>query len=154
MFFKNIRKTLKNIFRDALAIYLGLRDPSVPKLAKIVGLASVAYFLLPFDFVPDVIPVIGWLDDLALLPLATMLAGKLVPRSVMARLRDEADFKLMRWGPRIFYSVLAFIVLWIALMGVGGWYIWRDMRRANIENETPFPTWPYENLTPASPTAR
>lgn len=152
--FKNIRKALRNIFRDALAIYLGLRDPTVPRLAKIVGLAAVAYFLLPFDFVPDVVPIIGWLDDLALLPLATILAGKLVPLDVMTRLRSEADLKLMRWGPRIFHSVLAFIVLWIALMGVGGWYIWRDMRRANIENEAPFPAWPYENLTPASETAR
>ena len=67
---------------DTYALYLAARDPRVPRLGKLVVVLVVAYALSPIDLIPDFIPVLGYLDDLLLLPLGIALAIKLMPRDV------------------------------------------------------------------------
>ena len=77
--------------RDVMALWLATRDPRVPWYAKATAACVAAYALSPIDLVPDFVPVLGYLDDLLLLPLGILLAVKLVPPEIMADLRVEAE---------------------------------------------------------------
>jgi uncharacterized membrane protein YkvA (DUF1232 family) len=79
-------RTLK---RDLGALNVACRDPRVPWPAKAVALCVVVYFLSPIDFIPDFIPVLGYLDDLIILPLGIALAIRLVPSPLMAEFRAQ-----------------------------------------------------------------
>lgn len=78
------------IRRDVVALWLAARDLRTPKMAKLVAAAVAAYALSPIDLIPDVIPVLGYLDDLILLPLGIMLAVRLIPPALMAEFRERA----------------------------------------------------------------
>ena len=83
--------------RDVVALYLAARDPRVPWYAKAVALAVAAYAASPIDLIPDFIPVLGFLDELVVLPLGIMLAVRLIPAGIMdehraaAAARGQAD---------------------------------------------------------------
>ena len=77
--------------RDVIALYLATRDPRVRWYARAVAACVAAYALSPIDLIPDFIPVLGYLDELIVLPLGIFLAAKLVPREIMAELRAEAE---------------------------------------------------------------
>lgn len=72
------------------ALWLACRDPRVPRLPKLVAAGVVAYALSPIDLIPDFIPVIGYLDDLLLVPLGLALAVRLIPRDILAEHRATA----------------------------------------------------------------
>jgi uncharacterized membrane protein YkvA (DUF1232 family) len=76
--------------RETYALYLAYRDPRVPWYAKVVAACVVAYAFSPIDLIPDPIPVLGYLDDLVLIPLGIALALKLIPAEVMAECRARA----------------------------------------------------------------
>ncbi|WP_170134846.1 YkvA family protein [Acuticoccus kandeliae] len=76
--------------RDVHALYLAARDPRTPWHAKAVALLVAAYALSPIDLIPDFIPVVGYLDDLLLLPLGIMLAVRLIPPALMDEHRETA----------------------------------------------------------------
>jgi uncharacterized membrane protein YkvA (DUF1232 family) len=77
--------------RDVVALHLAARDPRVPWPAKAVAVCVAAYALSPIDLIPDFIPVLGYLDDLIIVPLGILLALRLVPPDLMAEFRREAD---------------------------------------------------------------
>lgn len=77
--------------RDVLALGLAARDPRVPWPVKALAAATVAYALSPIDLIPDFIPVLGYLDDLVIVPLGIALAIRLIPAEVLADLRRRAD---------------------------------------------------------------
>ena len=77
--------------RDVMALYLATRDPRVPWYAKAVAACVAAYALSPVDLIPDFIPVVGYIDDLILVPLGILLAIKLVPDDVMVELRAKVE---------------------------------------------------------------
>lgn len=79
------------IKRDVTALYLAGRDPRTPWVAKAVAALVVAYALSPIDLIPDFIPVIGYLDDLLIVPLGILLAVRLIPAALMAEFRQSAD---------------------------------------------------------------
>lgn len=108
------------MLRDVIAVFSAIRDPAVPWTAKAAALGSILYLILPLDIIPDVIPGIGWLDDLAVIPLACMLAAKMVPPGVLDRYREAAEFKLIRWGPLVKRGLFAFVLVWgiMALIGL------------------------------------
>src|SRR5882762_11450439 len=85
-----LRKWARSLKRDVHAIYLAARDPRVPWYAKAVALAVAAYALSPIDLIPDFIPVLGYLDDLIIVPLGILLVVKLIPAELMAEFRAEA----------------------------------------------------------------
>jgi len=80
----------RTIKRDVVALWLAARDPRVPWHAKAIAGVVAAYALSPIDLIPDFIPIIGYLDDLIIVPLGIMLAVKLIPPHLMLEFRSEA----------------------------------------------------------------
>lgn len=87
---KRIKQWAESIRRDVVTVYLAGRDPRVPWYAKALALATVAYALSPIDLIPDFLPVIGYLDDLVLVPLGIYLTLRAIPAPLVAELRAEA----------------------------------------------------------------
>lgn len=85
-----LRSWARTIKQDVVALYLAAVDPRVPRLAKIVAVGVAAYALSPIDLIPDFIPILGYLDDLVILPFGIMLAVKLVPADLMSEFRAAA----------------------------------------------------------------
>ena len=80
-----LKEWARAIKRDVHALYLAARDPRVPWYAKATAACSAAYALSPIDLIPDFIPVLGYLDEVVIVPLAIMLAVKMIPAEIMAR---------------------------------------------------------------------
>ncbi len=85
------KEWVRSLKREILALYLACRDPRTPWYAKLVVGLNVAYALSPIDLIPDPIPVLGYLDDLILLPLGILLARKLIPDDVIEDCRRRAS---------------------------------------------------------------
>jgi uncharacterized membrane protein YkvA (DUF1232 family) len=85
------QERVRNLKRDVMAIALAVRDPRVPWYAKAAGACVVAYALSPIDLIPDFVPVLGYLDDLVLVPLGLMLVLRLIPADVLAEHRVTAS---------------------------------------------------------------
>jgi uncharacterized membrane protein YkvA (DUF1232 family) len=108
---KQWARTLK---RDVLALYLAAHDPRVPWYAKVVAAGVAAYALSPIDLIPDFIPVLGYLDDLILVPLGIALAIRLIPPAVFAEHRQTAtDWQAKRPMSRRAAAVI--ISIWIVI---------------------------------------
>lgn len=114
----------RRLKRDVVALWLAARDPQVPIAAKLVAGCVAAYALSPIDLIPDVIPVLGLLDDLILVPLGIALAVRLMPAEVLARLREEAEALTQR--PTSRWAAVAVVLAWaLAAGGIGWWIIGR-----------------------------
>jgi len=85
------REWARRLKRDVVALWLGARDPRVPWHAKLLAAAVAAYALSPIDLIPDFVPVLGYLDDLLIVPAGVWLAVRLIPGPVMADLRLRAS---------------------------------------------------------------
>ena len=119
-----IKSWASGLKRDAHAIYLASRDPRMPWYAKALAIAIAAYALSPIDLIPDFIPIIGYLDELILLPLGIWLVVALIPPDIMVEYRARADEAGQRPTSRA--GMVAIILLWIAGALVLGWigYAW------------------------------
>src|SRR6476660_8787566 len=109
--------------RDVHAIYLAARDPRVPWYAKALALCVAGYALSPIDLIPDFIPVIGYLDDLIIVPLGIVAVVKLIPPEIMAEHRAAAALASERPMSRTGAAVI--VVIWIASMALVGWLAYR-----------------------------
>lgn len=105
--------------RDVVALYLAARDPRVPWYAKAVALAVAAYALSPIDLIPDFIPVIGYLDDLIIVPLGIVLAVRLIPADILAEHRATASEAGKRPTSRTAAVVIVAIWIGLALVALG-----------------------------------
>lgn len=97
----------REIKRDVTALYLAARDPRVPWYAKAVALAVAAYALSPIDLIPDFIPVIGYLDDVIIVPLGILLAVRLIPSDILEEHRTNAS----QVGARPVNRTAAFVII-------------------------------------------
>lgn len=111
------RAWARRIKRDLFALYLAYRDPRTPWVARIVAACVVAYAFSPIDLIPDPIPVLGYLDDLILVPLGILLAVRLIPPAVMAECRIEAQTRLQGDRPVNWIAAGVIIVIWVLLAG-------------------------------------
>lgn len=100
--------------RDVVALWIAARDPRVPLAAKLVAGGVAAYALSPIDLIPDFIPVLGYLDDLLLVPLGIMLAIRLVPGEIMAQARADADRRAERPVSRLGLALI--LAIWLACL--------------------------------------
>jgi uncharacterized membrane protein YkvA (DUF1232 family) len=107
------------IKRDAHALYLAARDPRVPWYAKADAIAVAAYAASPIDLIPDFIPVIGYLDDLIIVPLGIALVIKLIPPEIMAEHRDLAT--AAQDQPVSWAAGLVIVGIWILTIGLTIW---------------------------------
>ncbi len=111
--------------KEVYALYMAYRDSRTPWYAKVVAALVVAYAFSPIDLIPDPIPVLGYLDDLMLIPLGAALAMRLIPPDVMADARVKAEDLLRAGKPVSWGGVVIVGVIWIALAGLAVWLIAR-----------------------------
>jgi uncharacterized membrane protein YkvA (DUF1232 family) len=100
---------------ESFALYLAARDPRTPWYAKLLVAGIVAYALSPIDLIPDFVPVLGYLDDLILIPLGIALAMKLVPHSVLTECRAQAQETAQNGKPVSRVAGAIIVVIWIVL---------------------------------------
>ncbi len=106
---------------EAHAAWLAARDPRVPNLARLLAVAVAAYALSPIDLIPDFIPVLGWLDDLIIVPLGLILVRRLIPAPLWTELHAAAEAASTRPSSR---AGMAFILLlWAGLLYVAYWSV-------------------------------
>ena len=116
---QRLRDWARGLKRDVHALYLAARDPRVPWHAKAVALAVAAYALSPIDLIPDFIPVIGYLDDLIIVPLGILLAVRLIPPDILAEHRVAAREAADRPTSRTAAMVIIAVWIGLALVGLG-----------------------------------
>jgi len=117
------RAWARTIKRDVVALWYAARDPRVPWYAKAVAACVVAYALSPIDLIPDFIPVLGYLDDLVIVPLGIIAAVKLVPHELMAEFRERASRLAQR--PKSYAGAAIVVALWISAALLILWLLWR-----------------------------
>ncbi len=109
----------RRIKRDVIALWIAARDPRTPVLAKIMAAAVAAYALSTLDLIPDFIPVLGYLDDLLIVPLGIMLAVRIVPAELMVEFRTAASLRDQRPVSRA--GLVFVLVVWLA---AGAFALW------------------------------
>ena len=117
---ENGRMTLKeranNLKRDIPAVFLALKDEETPLLAKLIAAVTVAYALSPVDLIPDFIPVLGYLDDVILLPALIALIIKLIPQSVWDRCCRQSQDMWQDGKPKKWYYAVPVVVIWVMFL--------------------------------------
>jgi uncharacterized membrane protein YkvA (DUF1232 family) len=122
------RAWAKRIKRDVMTLWFARKHPGTPWHAKALGLFVVAYALSPIDLIPDFIPVLGYLDDVILLPVLIWLAVRLLPPDVLQECRAQAEAWMAqaRSKPRSRAGAVGIVVLWIALALLLAWWGYRE----------------------------
>ena len=116
------KRGARGIKRDVLAVWIAARDPRTPWYAKVMAAAVAAYALSPIDLIPDFVPVLGYLDDLLLLPIGILLVVRMIPKDLMAEFREEA---LRLEKKPVSTAGMAFVVgLWLVCGGLLIWLFW------------------------------
>ena len=111
--FRRMQDRVRHLKTELVAIGLSLKNPRTPWYAKAVAAIVVAYALSPIDLIPDFIPVLGYLDDLILVPLGIVVAIKLIPTEVLEECRVRAQETNQR-GPSILAAVVV-VAIWLVL---------------------------------------
>ena len=107
-----IRIWARALRRDVHAIYLASRDPRTPWYAKVLAVVVAGYALSPIDLIPDFIPVLGYLDDLIIVPLGIWLVVSLIPEQAMAEYRAKANEAMLRpHGGKV--AAITIVTIWI-----------------------------------------
>jgi len=106
-----LQEHVRNLKQDVVAIAFAVRDPRVPWYAKAVGACVVAYALSPIDLIPDFVPVLGYLDDLVLVPLGLLLVLRLIPADILAEHRVAAATVVERPVSRA--GAVAVVAIWV-----------------------------------------
>ena len=125
-FFGKLKVWAKKINRDGVTLWFAIKHPESPWYAKALGMFVVAYALSPIDLIPDFIPVLGYLDDVILLPGLIWLAIRLIPAEVLVACRERADHWISTSGakPKSLLGAILILGLWAALSyGLWRWYM-------------------------------
>lgn len=112
---EKLKQRARQIKSETFALYLAAHDPRTPWYAKILVAGIVAYAFSPIDLIPDFVPVLGYLDDLIILPLGITLAIKIVPNSVLAECRTRAYDAIQNERPVSRIAGIVIVVIWLLL---------------------------------------
>jgi uncharacterized membrane protein YkvA (DUF1232 family) len=122
-----LRRWADEIIRDVYAIYLARHDPRVPWYAKALAVCVAAYAVSPIDLIPDFIPILGYADELVILPLGILLVVKMIPRAVMAEYQAAASRERPAGGA----AAAVIVAIWIVLAVTTGWAVLCSFRSAS-----------------------
>lgn len=120
-FLQRAKDWAQSIKRDTVAVWIAARDPRVPWYAKALAAAVAAYALSPIDLIPDFIPVLGYLDDLLIVPAGILLTVRLIPAELMVEFRAEAARRIGRPTSRAGAAVIALV--WVAALVLVIWWL-------------------------------
>ena len=111
-----LKERVSSLKKDIPAVFLALKAKGTPILAKILAFLTVAYALSPIDLVPDFIPVLGYLDDVLVLPALVALTVKLIPKDIFERNRQEAEGMWENGKPKKWYYAVPIVLLWTLII--------------------------------------
>ena len=126
--FESWKQKARLLKQEIYALYLAYRDPRVPLHAKIFAACVVGYAFSPIDLIPDPIPILGYLDDLVLIPLGISLAIKMIPAEVMAESRVKASQVLEQGKPVNWVAAGVIAAIWLCLAALAVVVILRVFR--------------------------
>jgi uncharacterized membrane protein YkvA (DUF1232 family) len=118
-FFDSLETTARRLKQETYTLYLAYRNASTPWYARILAAIVVAYAFSPIDLVPDFIPLLGYLDDLILVPLGIALTLKMIPEEVLTEARAEAEKSFQDGKPRNWAAGAIILLIWIGLAALG-----------------------------------
>ena len=113
-----LKQRARHLKAETFALYLAARDPRTPWYAKLLIASIVAYAFSPIDLIPDFVPVLGYLDDLILIPIGIALAIKLVPNSVLAECRARAQETLQNGKPVSWLAGAVIVLIWMIVVSL------------------------------------
>jgi uncharacterized membrane protein YkvA (DUF1232 family) len=111
----DLKQRARLLKAETFALYLAARHPGTPWYAKLFVAGVVAYAFSPIDLIPDFIPVLGYVDDLILIPMGIALAIKMIPRPVMAECRARAQKVISNGKPVSRVAAVVIVVIWLVL---------------------------------------
>lgn len=111
--------------RSVLAVYIACRDPRTPWPVRVLAACVAAYAFSPIDLIPDPIPVLGYLDDLILIPLGVALVVKLLPEDVWRDALATAKARGNAAKPTNWYAAATIVAIWLGVLGLGTWLAWK-----------------------------
>lgn len=117
-----LKQRARALRSEVFALYLATRDARTPWYAKLLAAGVVAYAFSPIDLIPDFIPVLGYLDDLVLIPIGIALAIKLIPATVLDECRMRAEDMARNGKPVNRIAAAIIIAIWIALAALCLWW--------------------------------
>ena len=112
----SLKERAKQLKTDIPAVFLALKDKKTPWYAKLIAALTVAYALSPIDFIPDFVPILGYLDDLIILPSLVALTIKLIPNDVFEEYREQARNMWHDGRPKKWYFAVPIICVWVLIV--------------------------------------
>ncbi len=119
----DLKEKAKQLETDLPALFLCMKDEKTPAGAKILGALTIAYALSPIDLIPDFIPVIGYLDDVIILPVMTAMTIRQIPPEVFDRYRAESKENWENGRPKKWYYAIPIVLIWVLIL----WQIAKKM---------------------------
>jgi uncharacterized membrane protein YkvA (DUF1232 family) len=116
--FELIKSKARSLKREIKVLYLAYKSPGTPWYAKLLCAVVVGYALSPIDLIPDFIPILGYLDDLLLIPLGVWLVIKLVPEDVLNECRAQAEDVFKDGKPKNWAAAIVIVLIWIIVIGL------------------------------------
>lgn len=113
----------RSLKRDVVAVYFAARDPATPWAIRVLAILVAAYALSPIDLIPDFIPILGYLDDLLIVPLGLWVVIRLLPPQVLTAARAQAELMLER--PQSKAAAFIIVCIWLLLAGAFGYWLWQ-----------------------------
>jgi uncharacterized membrane protein YkvA (DUF1232 family) len=110
-FLEKLKNNAKNLKQEIKTLYFAYKNPKTPILPKFIIILTIGYALSPIDLIPDFIPILGYLDDLIILPALVSLSIKLIPKSIMEISRKEAETENINLKKNWAFGIL-FILIW------------------------------------------
>jgi uncharacterized membrane protein YkvA (DUF1232 family) len=126
---ERMRTWARSLKAETCALYLACRDPRVPWYARLLAVCVVGYAFSPIDLIPDFIPVIGYLDDLLIVPLGIALVLRMIPAEVMSECRCRAAEMMDRQAPVNWRAAAVIIALWVLGIALAVYLVWRALHR-------------------------
>ncbi len=111
-----LKEKAKKLKKDIPAVFIALKDKETPIVAKIIAGITVAYALSPIDLIPDFVPVLGYLDDVLILPALILLVIKLIPKEVWERSVAAAEGLWAEGRPKKWYFAIPIIIIWALII--------------------------------------
>lgn len=123
------KQRVRQLKKETYAIYLACKDPRVPWYARVFAGFVVAYAFSPIDLIPDVIPILGYLDDLVLVPLGIILVLKMIPPVVLEECREKAEVLITQGKPTSILAAIVIVAIWLLFGILGIVWIGRLLQR-------------------------
>jgi uncharacterized membrane protein YkvA (DUF1232 family) len=121
---KSWKTKAKQLKTEIVALYLASKHPGTPWYAKVLAALIIGYALSPIDLIPDFIPVVGYLDDLIIVPLGIALLIKIIPRDILEECRTKARSDILNKKPKNWVAAIIIVLIWLSAIYLAFSLIW------------------------------